>query len=141
MPRRTGIDPRSRRFAAALTSVLLIGVLLTGNGWLALAQWVVFAIGAVNLRYAPYGLLYRTVVAPRLARPTDLEPAEPVRFSQLVGAVFLFVAVVAYLGGAPLVGAVAAGAALIAALLNAVLGLCLGCEAYLLFFRLRGAGR
>ena len=41
-----------------------------------------------------------------------------------------------YLSGAPLVGAIATGFALAAALLNAAFGFCLGCEMYLLFRRI-----
>ena len=41
-------------------------------------------------------------------------------------------ALVGYLVGADLVGLVATGFALVAAVLNAAFGLCLGCEVYLL---------
>ena len=44
-------------------------------------------------------------------------------------------ALVGFLAGAPLLGAVATGFALAAALLNAVFGFCLGCEMYLLIKR------
>jgi hypothetical protein len=97
---------------------------------------VVFAIGAANIRYAPYALLYRRLVAPRLARATELEAAEPVRFAQALGFVFLAVGAAGYLAGATAVGAVATGLGLAAAFLNAVFGLCLGCELYLLLRRL-----
>jgi hypothetical protein len=130
------LDPRGPRFAAAITSVVLVVVLITGSGWLALAQAVVFAIGAGNFRYAPYSVLYRVLVAPRLAPPAEREPAEPVRFSQGVGLVFLAAAAAAYFAGAPIVAAVAAGFALAAAFLNAAFGFCLGCEMYLLLRRL-----
>ena len=129
------LDVRGPRFAAAVTTLVLVAVLVTGNGWLALAQTVVFAIGAVSSRYAPYGALFRTVVAPRLGPPREFEPAEPVRFAQGVGFAFLAVASVAYLRGSIVVGEVAAGLALAAAFLNAAFGLCLGCEAYLLIRR------
>jgi hypothetical protein len=129
------LDVRGPRFAAAVTTLVLIAVLVTGNGWLALAQTVVFALGAVGARYAPYGLLFRTVVAPRLGPPREFEPAEPIRFAQGVGFAFLAVASVAYLSGATVVGLVATGFALAAAFLNAAFGLCLGCEAYLLIRR------
>ena len=49
-----------------------------------------------------------------------------------VGAV---VGATGYLLGAPFVGAVATGFALVAALLNAATGFCLGCEMYLLVRR------
>jgi hypothetical protein len=129
------LDMRGPRFAAAVTTLVLIVILVTGNGWLALAQTIVFALGAVSARYAPYGLLFRTVVAPSLGPPREFEPAEPVRFAQGVGFAFLAVASVAYLSGANVVGLVATGFALAAAFLNAAFGLCLGCEVYLLIRR------
>jgi hypothetical protein len=132
------LDPRGPRFAAAATSVVLVAVLLTGSGWLALAQAVVFAITAADPRRGPYGLLYRALVAPRLAPPHEVEPAAPVRFAQLVGLVFALVAAAGYLAGAPVVGVVAAAAALAAAFLNAAFGICLGCEAYLAIRRIAG---
>jgi Domain of unknown function (DUF4395) len=129
------LDVRGPRFAATVTTLVLAAVLIAGSGWLALAQAAVFAIGATNIRLAPYALIFRTLVAPRLGPPTAFEPPEPVRFAQGVGFGFAAVAGVAYLSGATLVGVVAAGAALAAAFLNAAFGLCLGCEAYLLIRR------
>jgi len=130
------LDPRGPRFAAALTTAVLVVVLATGWGWLALVQTVVFAITAVDPRRGPYALLYRFLVAPRLGPATEREDAAPVRFAQLVGFAFLAVASVGYLAGAPGVGVVFAGFGLLAAFLNAVFGLCLGCEAYLAARRL-----
>jgi hypothetical protein len=133
------LDVRAPRFAATVTTVVLIAVLITGSGWLALAQAAVFAVGAANIRLAPYGLIFRKLLAPRLGPPTAFEPAEPVRFAQGIGFGFAAVAAVAYLSDAALVGVVAAGAALAAAFLNAAFGLCLGCEAYLLIRRATGS--
>jgi hypothetical protein len=130
------LDPRGPRFAAALTTLVLVVVLITGSGWLMLAQAVVFAVAAASPKWGPYGLLYRTLVAPRLGRPTELEPAAPVRFAQLVGLVFAAVSAVGYLAGVPVLGLVAAAFALLAAFLNAAFGLCLGCEMFLAFRRL-----
>lgn len=125
------LDPRGPRFAAAVTTVVLVLVLVTGSGWLVLAQAVVFALTAWRPRYGPYGLIYRTLVAPRLAPPAELEHAAPVRFAQLVGLLFAMVATAGYLAGATVVGIVATACALTAAFLNAAFGLCLGCELYL----------
>jgi hypothetical protein len=130
------LDPRGPRLAAALTTAVLVVVLATGWGWLALAQTVVFAITAADPRRGPYALLYRALVAPRLAPSAEREDAAPVRFAQLVGFAFLAVASVGYLSGATAVGAVFAGFGLLAAFLNAAFGLCLGCEAYLAARRL-----
>ncbi|WP_306210572.1 DUF4395 domain-containing protein [Actinoplanes sp. RD1] len=130
------LDPRGPRFAAVLTTIVLVVVLATGSGWLALAQTLVFAITAADPRRGPYALLYRALVAPRLGPPAEREDAAPVRFAQLVGFAFLAVATVGYLTGSPALGLVATAFALLAAFLNAAFGLCLGCQAYLAIRRL-----
>jgi hypothetical protein len=132
----TELDPRGQRFAATLTSIVLIAVLATGSGWLALAQAVVFAITALDPRRGPYPLIYRALVLPRLGPPAEREPAAPVRFAQLIGFVFLTVATAGYLTGAILLGVTFAALGLLAAFLNAAFGLCVGCEAYLAMRRM-----
>lgn len=127
------IDPRGPRFGAALTTVVLALVLLTGSVWLLAAQTVVFAIGALGgLHRSPYAALFRNFVRPRLAPPSELEPAAPPRFAQAVGLGFGLVGTVALAAGATTVGLIAVGLALGAAFLNAAFGFCLGCEIYLL---------
>jgi len=135
-----GIDPRGPQLAAGLTSLVLIGVLLLAPGpaatVLLAAQGAVFAIGAARgVQHTPYSWLFRTLVRPRLSPPDELEDAAPPRFAQAVGLGFAVVGLVAFLAGADLVGEIAVGFALVAALLNAVFRLCLGCELYLLFKR------
>src|SRR3712207_6190585 len=116
---RREVDVRGPRFAAWLTSAVLAVVLLTGSGVLVAVQAAVFAVGALaGLRYAPYGVLFRVLVAPRLGPVREREPEAPPRFAQLVGLVFAVVGAAGYLSGAPLVGAVATGLALVAALLK-----------------------
>ncbi|SBT40998.1 DUF4395 domain-containing protein [Micromonospora auratinigra] len=132
------LDPRGPRFAAALTSVVLAVALATGSGLLVGAQAVIFAITAANPRLGPYGLLYRTLVAPRLEPPAELEPVAPVRFAQLVGLVFAGLGATGWLAGVPALGLAATGAALAAAFLNAAFDLCLGCVGYLAIRRLLG---
>jgi hypothetical protein len=131
------IDPRGPRFAAAITTVVFVVVLVFGSGWLALAQAVVFALTAFT-RFGPYGMIYRALIAPRLGRPAELEPAQPVRFAQALGLAFALISGAGYLLGAPVVGIVGAAFALAAAFLNAAFGLCLGCEVYLAYRRLAG---
>jgi hypothetical protein len=131
------VDPRGQRFAAALTSVVLIVVLVTGSWPLLAAQAAVFLIGVLlGLRSAPYGLIYQALVRPRLGPPKELEPEAPPRFAQGVGAMFALVGVFGYALGIPALGMTATALALMAAFLNAAFGLCLGCEAYLLIRRL-----
>ncbi|HEY7272954.1 MAG TPA: DUF4395 domain-containing protein [Actinoplanes sp.] len=130
------LDPRGQRFAAALTSVVLVVVLATGWGWLAAAQALVFAVTAADPRRGPYPLLYRALVLPRIGPPAEREPAAPVRFAQAVGFVFLTVAAVGYLSGVTAVGVTFAALGLLAAFLNAAFGLCVGCEVYVALRRL-----
>jgi hypothetical protein len=134
------VDVRGPRFGAWVTTVVLAVALVTGSGWLVAAQAVVFAVGAfAGLRYAPYGVLFRTLVAPRLGPVREREPEAPPRFAQLIGLLFAVVGAAGYLFGAPLLGAVATGLALMAALLNAATGFCLGCELYLIVRRAQTA--
>jgi hypothetical protein len=138
---RPGIDPRGPQVAAALTSVVLVAVLLlaphpAGVALLAL-QAAVFAIGATQgVQHTPYSWIFRTLVRPRLAPPADLEDPAPPRFAQAVGLVFALVGLTGFVTGLDLLGQVATAFALVAALLNAVFRFCLGCEMYLLFKRI-----
>jgi Domain of unknown function (DUF4395) len=130
------IDPRGPRFGAAITTVVLAAVLVTGSAWLLAAQAVVFAAGALaGLRYAPYGLLYRRFVRPRLGPPAHTEAEAPPRFSQGIGMVIAGLGVVCYAAGAAPGGIVFTALALAAAFLNAVFDICLGCQAYLFIQR------
>ncbi|MEP9363465.1 DUF4395 domain-containing protein [Nocardioides sp. CN2-186] len=138
-----GIDPRGPQFAASLTSVVLIAVLLLSPspvGTVLLAvQAVLFAVGAIRgVQHTPYSWLFRALVRPRLAAPDELEDPAPPRFAQAVGLVFALVGLAGFLVGADVVGFVAVGFALVAALLNAIFRFCLGCEMYLLIRRLGG---
>jgi hypothetical protein len=135
------VDPRGPRFAAWVTTVVLAAVLITGWWPLLAAQGVVFAIGAfVGLRYAPYSLLYRYLVAPRLRPSSEREDAAPLRFAQGMGFAFAVVGVLGYATGATWLGITATALALAAAFLNAAFAFCLGCETYLLLRRLAPTG-
>jgi hypothetical protein len=130
------VDVRGPRFAAWVTAVVLALALILGSGVLVAVQAAVFAVGAfAGLRYAPYGVLFRVLVAPRLGPVREREPEAPPRFAQFVGFGFAVVGAAGYLLGAPLLGAVATGLAFVAALLNAATGFCLGCELYLIVRR------
>ena len=134
-----GVDPRGQRFAAGLTALVLAIVLVTSSAWLLAVQVVVFALAAgLGVRRSPYALAYARLVRPRLGPPAELEDPRPPRFAQAVGLAFAVVGLAGYVAGLTVLGAVATGMALVAALLNAALGLCLGCEMYLLLVRLRG---
>ena len=135
-----GIDPRGPRFGAAVTSVLLIVVLLVPTGTPALVALGVvvalFAVGAARGAQGSLpGLAFRSLVQPRLAPPEHLEDPRPPRFAQQVGLAITATGLALGLIGLPWAVTVAAGLALVAAFLNAAVGFCLGCEIYLLMHR------
>ncbi len=130
------IDPRGPRFGALITMAMFAAVLITGNVWVLTAQAVMFAAGAFfGLTRSPYGLLYRFAVRPRLGPPRELEAAAPPRFAQALGLVISLIGIVGYGSGVTPLGMGAAAAGLVAAVLNGVFGLCLGCEMYLVIRR------
>jgi hypothetical protein len=132
------VDPRGLRFAAGVTTVVLALTLVLNNPWPLAVQAVVFAVSvAFGVGASPYGLLFKRLVRPRLGPPKELEDAAPPRFAQLVGLVFAVAGLIGYLTGVTVLGVVATGFALVAAFVNAAVGLCLGCEAYLLIQRIR----
>jgi uncharacterized protein DUF4395 len=131
------VDPRGVRFAAAVTTAVLVLVLVTGSAWLLAAQVAVFALGAfAGLRFAPYTAAFRLLVAPRIGAGTARDDAAPVRFSQAVGFVFASAGLIGYATGVTALGIAATALALAAAFLNAAFGFCLGCELYGLIARL-----
>ncbi|MBD3943678.1 DUF4395 domain-containing protein [Microbacterium sp. NEAU-LLC] len=102
---------------------------------------ILFLWGVAWPRTAPWGVLYRKAVAPRLAPPTEWEDARPPRFAQGVGLFVSVIGLVLQLFGVPWALPIAAAMAFVAAFLNAVFGLCLGCQLYLLLQRAGIVGR
>lgn len=138
------VDVRGPRFAAWITTTVLVAALLASAvssaaaGALLAAQAAVFAAGALRgPRQQPYGRIFARWIAPRLGPVTDREPVPPLRFAQAVGLIFALFGVAGFAFGAPLVGVVATAFALAAAFLNAAFGICLGCQIYPLAVRLR----
>ncbi|QYX82072.1 DUF4395 domain-containing protein [Streptomyces akebiae] len=130
------IDVRGPRFGAAVTTVVLAVVLITGSAWLLAWQTLAFALGAAGgVGRSPYGWAFRALVRPRVGPPTEFEAPQPPQFAQGVGLVFALVGLAGFTVGPEWLGQAATGAALAAAFLNAVFGYCLGCETYLLLRR------
>jgi len=100
-----------------------------------------FLWGVLSPRTAPWGVLFRTVIAPRLSPPAEREDPRPPRFAQGVGLVVSLTGLLLQLAGVPWGLTAAAAAAFVAAFLNAVFGLCLGCQMYLVLQRAGLVGR
>ncbi|KIC59189.1 hypothetical protein RM52_04505 [Microbacterium hominis] len=152
--RPAGIDPRGPRFAASVTTVLLlVGVFLAlvgtaVRGQTSLAERIgdpafilllvvdlLFVWGFAAPRTAPWGALYRVAIRPRLQPPVDLEDPRPPRFAQVIGFVVVTVGLVLHVAGVAWALPIAAALAFIAAFLNAAFGVCLGCLLYLALAR------
>ncbi len=151
------IDARGPRFGAAITTVLLlVAVFLAAIGTspdasgatvseragdpafvLSAVIALLFVWGFTVPTSAPWAVLFRTVVKPRLGPTRDWEDPRPPRFAQFVGFAVVTIGLVLHLVGVPWALVVFGGAAFVAAFLNAAFGFCLGCEMYLGLVRLR----
>jgi hypothetical protein len=123
------IDSRAPRFNQA--TIGLLAALAVATGW----WWLLGVLGAQLLvgltlgrRFCLPCLAYFELVQPRFGEGT-LEDSRPPRFANLVGAVFLVTASVAYAAGLATFGAVLGGIVAALALLAAAPGFCTGCEA------------
>lgn len=132
------IDARGPRFSAALTFTLLSVALVSSNLWIVIAQGIIFAIGAFRgPQFTPYGVLFRKLIKPRLKGAVIFEESRAPQFAQSLGLLFIVAAIAGAVSGVTSIFTLAISFALAAAFLNAVFNLCLGCELYLLFLRLR----
>lgn len=87
-------------------------------------------------KLSPLGLVVTKVVTPRLPVSPRLVPGPPKRFAQGIGAVLTVAAAIAAVGfGTWGVAQVLLGALVVAASLEAFLGLCLGCRIFALLMR------
>lgn len=102
---------------------------------------LLFLWGVVSPRTAPWSVVFRSLVRPRLAPPTEIEDPRPPRFSQGVGLFVVGVGLLLHLLGVPWALPIATAAAFIAAFLNAAFAFCLGCQLYLLLQRAGIIGR
>lgn len=108
---------------------------------LALAIALLFLWSVVTPATAPWGVLFRRAIRPRLSPPSELEDPRPPRFAQGVGLFVVGIGLVLHLAGVPWALPIATAAAFIAAFLNAAFAFCLGCQIYLLLQRAGIVGR
>jgi len=127
--------------AAALPAAHLAARIADPGFLVLLAVALLFLWGVAWPMSAPWGLVYRRLVQPRLRPAADLEDPRPPRFAQGVGLAVSTLGLVLHAAGVPWALPIAAAAAFVAAFLNAVFGFCLGCRIYLLLQRAGLAGR
>ena len=141
-PLRGRVDPRLVRFSAGATACTLAVVLLItdvarplGLGLLA-SQVAVFAFTAfVSFQWSLWAQIFARFIWPRIEPPTGLEDARPARFAQFLGFVLTALALTFFVVSMDVPGYCLTALAFGASALNAAIGLCVGCKAYLLIRR------
>jgi hypothetical protein len=134
----TVIDARAPRFNQAVIGLGALIAVTTGPSWLVALLAAQLAIGlTLGRRWCLPCVAYFELVQPRLGEGA-LEDSRPPRFANFVGAIFLGAASVAFLAGWETAGTVLGSVVAVLALLASATGLCVGCEAYKLGYRLTG---
>ncbi len=116
---------------AATILVLILAFVLNSTllvAFVALAQF----LGALDVPFAPYRLLYQRVLKPSgLVKPHVIsDNPEPHRFAMLVGAIFNGAATLALLANAPALAWILVAIVIVLANLNFWLNFCAGCWMY-----------
>lgn len=135
------IDAYAPRANQTVIGVVSLVAVITG--W-----WPLLGLLAAQLaigltfgrRYCLACLAYFELIQPRIGEG-PIEDSRPPRFANVVGAVFLSAATLAYVLGASTLGAALGVIVAALALLAASTGLCVGCEMYKIGARLRGISR
>jgi len=130
------VNEKAARVVAGGVLAIALVALLTGTQWLAAVLAVGFLARVLSgPRFSPLGLLATKVVAPRLGDPKYV-PGPPKRFAQGIGLTVSTAAAVLALGfGADGAAAVLLAVLVVAAGLESLLALCLGCRAFALLMR------
>lgn len=121
------VNEYAARCTAGIVVMLALAAVISGQLWLVgvIAAGFVLRL-AFGPRISPGALLSVKVLAPRFG-PPKLVPGPPKRFAQGIGAVLSIAALVLLLAGASLAGWTLMATLIVAASLEAFIGLCLGC--------------
>ena len=131
------VNEKAARVVAGLVVLTAACALLLQAGWLLWLMALGFLLRVLSgPRFSPFGLLATRVVAPRLG-PPRLVPGPHKRFAQGLGLAISLSAALCVTLGAPTVGWVLVGLLVVAAVLESVFALCLGCA---IFGRLQHLG-
>ncbi len=118
---------------AVLQAVLFLGL---RSGWLLVPLTYGFLARVLSgPTLSPLGQVATRLVTPHLPGSPHIVAGPPKRFAQGVGAVFTLGASVAWLTGAHAVALVVIGALTVAASLEAVFALCIGCKLFAVLMR------
>jgi hypothetical protein len=139
------VDARVIRFTAIVTATVLAIVLIVANfnfhaaAVVLAVQAAAFGIGALwGPGRHPYAVAYQKLIAPRVGPSAARDYVEQAHFAQVIGFIVCSVGVAGFAFGAPMVGVIATGFGVFAALMRAVFGVCLSRGPYMLVSKLRG---
>ncbi len=126
------VDHTGLKTGQAATIILLILGYILNSPLLVAIVAVSQLLGAFDAPFAPYRLLYRSVVKPsHMVKPHVIpDNPEPHRFALLLGGILNTIATIALLTGAPTLAWVLVGIVVVLANLNFWVNFCLGCLIY-----------
>ena len=125
------VNETSARLVAAGVVAQTVAFLVLREGWLLVPLVYGFlARVATGPTLSPLGQLVTRVVTPRMPVEHRFVPGPPKRFAQGIGLVFGSVAALAWWLGAPTVAFVVLSLLVVAAGLESVFAVCMGCIAY-----------
>jgi hypothetical protein len=130
------VNEKAARVVAGVVDVIAIGALASGLYWLA----AVLAYGFIarvlsGPRLSPLGRMASSLVAPALGPPKYV-PGPPKRFAQGIGAVVTTGAAIAAFAGDDTIAIVGLSMIVVAATLESVFALCVGCQLFATLMRL-----
>ncbi|SOD71439.1 uncharacterized protein DUF4395 [Jatrophihabitans sp. GAS493] len=125
------VNEKAARVVAGGVVLIALLALLTGWLWLSAVLFAGFALRvASGPRFSPLGQLATRVIAPRLGE-AKLVAGPPKRFAQTIGLVVTGGATLAWFGaGSALATEILLGLIVVAATLESVFAICLGCLAF-----------
>ena len=131
------VNEKAARVVAAVVAILGIAILATGAHWLLpVLAYGFWARALTGPTLSPLGRIAMRVVAPRLGPPAYVA-GPPKRFAQGMGAAFTTAAAILWLGfGADTAADVLTAMLVVAATLESVFALCLGCQVFAVLMRL-----
>ena len=132
------VNEVSARLVAAGVVILCIVTIAFDQPWLTLVLAYGFVARVLSgPTLSPLGQFVTRVVTPRVPFAPKLVAGPPKRFAQGMGATLSVGAVIAYFGfGSAIAAFVLVGLIVVAATLESVFGLCLGCKAFAVLIRL-----
>jgi hypothetical protein len=131
------VNELSARLVAGGVVTMALAAIVFGQFWLLIPLAYGFVARVLTgPTLSPLGQLVTKVITPRLPLPAKYVPGPPKRFAQGIGATLTVAAAIAYFAfGSSGAAYVLLGAIVIAATLESVFAICLGCIVFGVFMR------